>query len=280
MIPVVNDGTAHSWARAVSRAGSGILLCFFALGIAAVSVCAHSASESSASKTDTAPDVSRLLRQLDELYESSGTTSEVEITITTPRKTRILRLRVWSQGEDKALIVIDAPARDAGMATLKVGNNLWNYLPKISRTIRVPPSLMMGSWMGSDLTNDDIVRESSYEEDYISEFIGMSDGPTGWRVGLEARPDAVGLWSRVEIVFSQKTELPVEARFFDRKNRLSRTMRFEEVKELGGRIIPTLTTIIPEREEGRSTELRYLTAEFDIRLDDGMFSLSQLERKR
>jgi outer membrane lipoprotein-sorting protein len=225
-----------------------------------------------------APDVDRLLRSYDDLYDSSGTIARVEISIVTPKKTRTLGLRLWGKGEDKALIVIDAPPRDAGTATLKVGKNLWNYLPKISRTIRVPPSMMMGSWMGSDLTNDDIVRDSSYEEDYESEVVGRSEDPPGWKVRMNARPDAVGLWNTVEMVFGYDDWLPVMAQFFDRKDRLSRTMRFGDVKVLGGRRIPTLISIVPEREEGRRTEFRYLDVEFDVELSDDMFSLSHLER--
>ena len=229
---------------------------------------------------DAQPDVSQLLKQFDELYESAGTTSQMEITIIKPRKTRTMRLRTWSKGEDHALIVVEAPSRDAGMATLKVGKNLWNYLPKISRTIRVPPSMMMGSWMGSDMTNDDIVRRSSYEKDYTYELIETSDGLSGWTVRLIARPGVAGLWNRVEIVFSRENRLPVQAQFFDRKDRLSRTMRFEEVKMIGGRRIPTFVTIIPEREEGQRTEMRYLHIDFNKKVDDSMFSLSRLERRR
>jgi len=224
------------------------------------------------------PDVYRLLRSYDDLYDSTGTIARVEISIVTPKKTRTLRLRLWGKGEDKALIVIDAPPRDAGTATLKVDKNLWNYLPKISRTIRVPPSMMMGSWMGSDLTNDDLVRDSSYEDDYESEVVGRSEDPPGWKVRMNARPDAVGLWNSVEMVFAYDDGLPVMAQFFDRKDRLSRTMRFEDVKVLGGRRIPTLISIVPEREEGRRTEFRYLDVEFDVELSDDMFSLSRLER--
>jgi len=225
-----------------------------------------------------APDVDLLLRSYDDLYDSPGTTARVEISIITPKKTRTLRLRLWGKGEDRALIVIDAPPRDAGTATLKVDKNLWNYLPKISRTIRVPPSMMMGSWMGSDLTNDDLVRDSSYEDDYESEVVGRSEDPPGWKVRMNARPDAVGLWNSVEMVFAYDDWLPVMAQFFDRKDRLSRTMRFEDVKVLGGRRIPTLISIVPEREEGRRTEFRYLDVEFDVELSDEMFSLSRLER--
>jgi outer membrane lipoprotein-sorting protein len=186
-------------------------------------------------------------------------------------------MRFWAEGEDKALMVIDAPPRDAGTATLKVDNNLWNYLPKISRTIRVPPSLMMGSWMGSDLTNDDIVRGSSYRDDYDAKSVVWSEDPPGWKVAMVAKPDVVGLWNAVEIVFDAKSHLPVRARFYDRKDRLSRTMLFDEVKTLGGRRVPTRLVITPEREEGRSTVFRYLDATFDAHIPEDTFSLSHLE---
>jgi len=225
-----------------------------------------------------APDVDDILRSYDDLYNSTGTKASVEITIVTPKKTRNLELRFWARGEDKALMVVDAPPRDAGTATLKVDKNLWNYLPKISRTIRVPPSMMMGSWMGSDLTNDDIVRDSSYEDDYDSEVVGRTDDPPGWKLRMTARPEAVGLWNSVEMVFADDAWLPVMAQFYDRKDRLSRTMTFGVVKVMNGRRVPTLITIIPEREEGRRTELRYLDVEFDVELSDDTFSLSRLER--
>lgn len=227
-----------------------------------------------------APDVKHLLKRFDEMYESSGTFAQIEIEIVTPRKTRTMRVRAWSKGEDTALLVIDAPSRDAGMATLRVGKNLWNYLPKISRTIRVPPSMMMGSWMGSDFTNDDLVHESSYEEDYTSQLVGLSTDPPGWRVRLDARPDVIGLWKQVDVIFARDNELPIQLQYFDRKGRLSRTMRLEEVKEFGGRLTPTVIIIVPEREEGRRTQLRYTHVEFDVKLDGSMFSLSELERKR
>ncbi len=224
------------------------------------------------------PSAAGLLRGMDELFESTGTTARVEITVVTPKKTRTMRMRFWSKDDDHALMIIDAPPRDAGTATLRVGENLWNYLPKISRTIRVPPSMMMGSWMGSDLTNDDIVRESSLEEDYDSKVVGRCEDPPGWTVRLDAKPDAVGLWSRVDVVFDFDTGLPVMSQSFDRKGRLSRTMLFEDVQEMGGRTVPTVMTIVPEREEGRRTEFRYLSVEFDVKLSDDMFSLARLER--
>ena len=238
---------------------------------------------------DTVPAAQALLEQFDEMYRSTGTAARIEIKIERPKKVRTMQMRSWSQGEDKALVVIDAPARDAGTATLRVGSNLWNYLPKISRTIRVPPALMMGAWMGSDLTNDDLVRESSYAHDYSVTGVGPSEEPPGWQVSTEAKPDVPGLWERIEVVFappmlatdSTHTEqLPVLVRYYDRKGRLSRTMQLDEIKKMGGRLIPTRIVISPEREEGRRTVLTYLHVEFDVELDESLFSLAQLERRR
>jgi len=225
-----------------------------------------------------APDADDLLGRYDDLYDSSGTVATVEIVITTPKKTRTMEMRFWAKGEEKALMVVDAPARDAGTATLKVDKNLWNYLPKISRTIRVPPSMMMGAWMGSDLTNDDIVRDSSYRDDYEAEYVVWSDEPEGWKVRMKAKEEAVGLWNAVEMVFAEDDGLPLMAQFYDRKDRLSRTMTFDEVEVVGDRRIPMHIVIVPEREEGRSTEFRYIDVEFDVNVPDDTFSLSRLER--
>lgn len=245
-------------------------------GVVALAFIAHPA----AGQPTEAPDVTRLLRRFDEMYESSGTMARIEIEIVTPKKTRTMKMRVWSKGENRALIVIDAPARDAGTATLRVDRNLWNYLPKISRTIRVPPSMMMGSWMGTDFTNDDLVRESSYEEDYAAELAGRSEDPPGWRVRLLAKPDVPGLWNSVELVFDDEHELPVQVRYYDRKDRLARTMLLDDIRQMDGRWVAMRMRAIPEDEEGEYTEMRYTAIEFDADVDDRLFSLSELERRR
>src|ERR1039457_5988109 len=114
------------------------------------------------------PKVEDVIHRLDDLYRSSASTGHVELFAKTETLTRHMKMRIWSKGKDKSLIIIDEPAREAGTETLKVGNNLWNYLPKISRTIRIPPSMMLSSWMGTDFTNDDLVKDTSYERDFVT----------------------------------------------------------------------------------------------------------------
>lgn len=226
------------------------------------------------------PKLEELTRRLDELYTSKASIARVELKVVRPRQTRTMRMKVWSRGEDRALIVIESPAREAGTATLRRDRNLWNYLPRISRTIRVPPSMMLSSWMGSDLTNDDLTQSSSYEKDFSGAIVGRSESPSGWLIRYDARPDVVGLWRRIEYVVNDEATLPLEARHYDRRMRLARVMRFLDVKEMDGRHIPTRMVIEPRDREGYATELRYLSIDFDANVPESTFSLTALERQR
>lgn len=177
------------------------------------------------------------------------------------------------------LVLIEAPPREAGTATLRVGNNLWNYLPKIARTIRVPPAAMLGSWMGTDFTNDDLVKESSMHKDFIARIDRRSEAPAGWWMVLDVRPGVVGRWARIEILVSDD-RLPLEERHYDRKGRLARTMAFDEVKVFGGRRLPSHIRLVPSDTPEQRTEMRYLEIEFDVPLPNDTFSLSRLEQIR
>lgn len=225
------------------------------------------------------PDVEALLDRLDDLYRSKSSIARMEVSVTSPRSTRTMRLKAWTRGQNEALILIEAPAREEGTATLRVGPNLWNYLPRIARTIRVPPSMMLGSWMGTDFTNDDLVKESSLRKDFASSIDRRSTSPPGWWITLTVRPGVVGRWARIEILVADDL-LPVQERHFDRKGRLARTMVFDEIKTLGGRRLPVHLTLTPTDIEGQRTEMRYLELQFDPPIPDDTFSLSRLERGR
>ena len=231
------------------------------------------------SGAQTPPDVESLLTHLDDLYRSKSSIARIEIVVTNPRSTRTMRLKAWTRGEEEVLVVIEAPPREKGTSTLRVGDNLWNYLPRIARTIRVPPAMMLGSWMGTDFTNDDLVKESSRRKDFDSRIDRRSESPPGWWLTLEVKPGVVGRWARIELLVGDD-RLPIEERHFDRRGRLARTMRFDEVAVLGGRRLPTRLLLLPFDAEGQSTELRYLDIEFDVALPDDTFSLSRLEQTR
>jgi len=246
------------------------------LGLAAIAAISAAALAQPAKP----PDAETVLAYLDDLYRSKSSIARAEMIVTSPRSTRTMRLKAWTRGEDEALIVVEAPAREEGTSTLRVGPNLWNYLPRIARTIRVPPSMMLGSWMGTDFTNDDLVKESSLHKDFESRIDRRSDSPPGWWLGLTVKPGIVGRWARIDILISDDGWLPLQEHHFDRKGRLARTMVFDEVRMFGGRRVPAHLVLTPTDVEGQRTEMRYLELEFDAKIPDDTFSLSRLERSR
>ncbi|UCF80052.1 MAG: outer membrane lipoprotein-sorting protein [Acidobacteriota bacterium] len=227
-------------------------------------------------------DIDAAVKHFEDMYRSDSSISTAELIVVKPRRTRTMKMNIWTKGEEKALVVIVDPAREKGTATLKVDKNLWNYLPRIKRTIRIPPSMMLGSWMGSDFTNDDLVKESSYREDYTYSVAGRSEEPKGWRVRFDAKPDTVGLWKRFEVVLTEDGTLPLEGRYYDRKDRLSRIILWSDVKVFDGRRVPARLTLTPQDsdKEGHRTEMIYHDIEFDVDVPERTFSLSELERAR
>ena len=220
-------------------------------------------------------------RHLDELYRSTSSRGKMTMTVTTKHYSRTVTMKMWSRGQDDTLAIITSPAKERGIATLKRGSEMWNYLPKIDKTIRIPPSMMMASWMGSDFTNDDLMRETSWEKDYT---IALAEDPPQGQIGLiyVPREDAPVTWSRVVGYMEEESFLPVIIEYYDEKERKVRVMTFEETTLMGGRLIPKKMTLTPLSEEkrGNVTVLVYEEMEFDIPLDDNLFTLSSLRRRR
>ncbi len=225
------------------------------------------------------PDVDAVLAKLDDLYRSKSSIARVELTVVSSRSTRTMRVRGWTSGETKALIVVEAPPRDEGTATLRVEDNLWTYLPRVARTMRVPPAMMLSPWMGTDFTNDDLVHESSLHHDFVATLGARSESPAGWWITLDVKPGIVGRWARIELLVSDAW-LPIEERYYDRRKRLARTLTFDQVKPIGGRVIPTRLVVRPIDSPDKRTEMRYLDIAFDVAVPPETFSLARLERKR
>ncbi len=203
-----------------------------------------------------------------------------KMTVTTPDYTRDLTMESWYRGNEKALIVIESPPREAGNKTLKIGNEMWNYLKNTETTIKVPPSMMLQSWNGSDFTNDDLVRESNLADDYNQEIVGEEevDGTLCWKVELDPKPDAPVVWGKLYYWVRKNDNLPSVVEYYDEKGTLMRYMTFSEIKQMGGRKIPTVWTMHNVAEEGHSTTIELLSMEFNISIPDRIFSFRELER--
>jgi outer membrane lipoprotein-sorting protein len=225
-------------------------------------------------------DARAIVDRVDRLLRGDSSEGELTMSVVTRRWTRTLTMRVWSEGTDKALIKVTAPAKEAGTVTLKTGDEIWNYLPKIDRTIRVPTSMMMASWMGSHFTNDDLVKDSRLVRDYdiAVEFSGRRDGAEVWEFALTPRPDAAVVWGKIVLQVRQRDLMPTWARYYGEDGGQRRTMRFSDYRTMGGRLVPATTTVVPADKPDESTVITYQRLAFDVRLPPDTFTLGALKR--
>lgn len=200
--------------------------------------------------------------------------------VVTPDYERTLKMESWWVGNEKALINIIAPAREAGNRTLKIGNEIWMYLRNTETTIKIPPSMMLQSWNGSDYTYDDLVRESNLVRDYEIRLVGNDtiDGEATWKLELKPRPEAPVVWGKLFYWVRKSDFLPARVEYYDEEGELIRTMIFSDFKRMGGRKIPSRWVMRNERKPGHFTEIVIEQVEFDIRIPDRIFSFRELER--
>ena len=191
---------------------------------------------SSFTKAQTATEI---IQQMDQKFRGESSESEITMTIIRPNWERSVSMKSWSKGSDYSLIYITAPARDEGVAYLKRENEIWNWMPSIGRTVKLPPSMMMQSWMGSDFTNDDLVRESSVVIDYTHEFAADStiDGMDCYKIMLTPKPDAPVVWGRVDIWVTKDELIQLLTNFYDEDGYLINVMKSSDLKEFDGRLL-------------------------------------------
>lgn len=221
-----------------------------------------------------------IVDRIDRLMRGDSSRGTMTMQIVTEHWQRSLTMQIWSQGTEKALIRIEKPKKEAGTATLKVGNNIWNYLPKVSRTIKIPTSMMMASWMGSHFTNDDLVKESRLIRDYFLEiaFEGDRDGAAVYEFWLTPRPEAPVVWGKIALEVRQDDLMPSWQRYYDEDGRLMRELRFSAYTTLGGRLVPTRMVMQPQDKPREQTVIIYDELAFDLPLAADIFSLRNLER--
>lgn len=207
---------------------------------------------------------------------------EMKMTIVRPTWSREVSIKSWTKGRDYSLMLITAPARDKGTAFLKREKEIWNWQPTIDRAIKLPPSMMMQSWMGSDFTNDDLVRESSVVVDYTHKLLGeeVIEGRNCYKIELTPKPEAPVVWGKVISWISKEDYLQLKTEFFDEDGYLVNTMFGKEVKMIGGRLLPTRIEMIPAEEEGKMTVVEQLHIVFDEPIAESFFSLQNMKQVR
>jgi outer membrane lipoprotein-sorting protein len=225
--------------------------------------------------------VKDIVKKIDELYRSKTSYAKMEMQIETPNWKRSLSMEAWTMEKDKAFILINSPKKEQGIATLRIKNEMWNYLPNTDKVMKIPPSMMMGSWMGSDFRNDDLVHEFSMVEDYDYIMINPEvPQPDLLYIEFTPKENIPVVWGKIIVAVRKSDYIPVWQKYCDEKGNLMRLMNYKDIKVFSGRKIPSIMEMIPQDKEGHKTVIKYLEATFDSKLDDNIFTLRNLQKKR
>ena len=235
-----------------------------------------------------APDAREIARRAEDVLRSSGTYMEATMTVTSPRLSapREVRFQSWDdRRNDRAFIRILAPPKDADSTFLRLPPNLWTYVPRVERTMRIPPSMMLQPWMGSDFTNDDLVNESSDVDDYdhnllrIEEGVGEG-GHRAYVIEYLPHEETPVVWGRIVGWIEVEHATPLRQDFYDEDGVLVRTMRYGEIAPVDGRHLPHLWIMRPLEKEGHETRVHVDEIRFDQRFDEDIFTTRNLKRGR
>jgi len=213
-----------------------------------------------------------------------GTSSESTITMKIVRPTweRTVTFRSWEKDRKYSLTLITAPAKEKGQTFLKRDTEMWNWIPNISRLVKIPPSMLSQGWMGSDYTNDDILKESSIVVNYVHTIIGDEtiSGNECYKIKLIPKEDAAVVWGHIITWVSKEEFLQLKSTYFDEDGYLVKTETASEIKMMDDRKIPTYMEIIPEDDPGHKTIVIINTVKFNTNIDDGFFSQQNMKRVR
>ena len=223
-----------------------------------------------------------IVRKSDQQMRGESSYSEATMRIIRPDWTRSMSMKSWTKGLDLSLVLITAPARDKGSASLKRYREMWNWLPSIERVVKIAPSMLGQSWMGSDFTNDDLINQSSIVMDYTHSMVGSEvfDNDATWVIDAVAKPDAPVVWSKVRLWISKKSYLQRKVEFYDEFDELINTLNTYDIKPMGGRLVAARMEMLPADKPGNKTEIITHQAKFNFPIKASFFSQSQMKSLR
>jgi outer membrane lipoprotein-sorting protein len=227
-------------------------------------------------------DATEIVKKADELMRANSSYSEIMMIIVKPDWSREMGMKVWALEPDYSMIYITEPARDKGTVTLKRKTEVWNWLPSAQKVIKIPPSMMLQSWMGSDFTNDDLVKESSVIKDYTHKLVGEEkiDGMDCYKIQLTPKPDAGVVWGKILAWIAKDTYLEPKVEYYDEDGFIVKRFIGSNLQKMGTRNIFTHWEMIPEDKPGNKTIMDYNKIQFNIKTDESFFSEQNMKRVR
>jgi len=223
-----------------------------------------------------------IVKRADDLMRGNSLQGRYVMTVTTPGWTRRLELDVWEKGREKTFIRILSPAKESGISTLRIKESMWNYLPNVERTIKIPPSMMLQPWMGSDFANDDLVKESSIIDDYDHTILAEEDmgGNISYKIELIPKPEAAVTWGKIIYWVRKNDFVPLKEEYYKENGELIKILEYSEIKKMNDRSIPVIWKMTPVKKEGCRTVIEVADVKYDLPIGDPIFTMENLKNTR
>ena len=227
-----------------------------------------------------AQDAKQIIQNVLDLQNGKSNQAEMEMTLVRPKYTRSISMKTWSLGMDYFMIYIAEPDRDKGQVFLKRSNDMWNWMPNISRMIKIPPSMMSQNWMGSDFTNDDLVKMNSLVEDYEHKLIGEEtiEGFLCHIIELIPKPNSAVVWGKITVWVAKDEYYQLRVEYYDEDFDLINKMEASDVKQFDDRKLPSRLVMTPLNKKGQQTIMNYKSISFSIDLPESFFSQQNMKR--
>ena len=228
------------------------------------------------------PDAKEIVRRADEKTRGLSSLGTMTMTVIRPEWSRTITMKTWSKSREYAMVLITAPARDKGQVFLKIKTEMWNWVPSIDKTIKIPPSMMLQSWMGSDFTNDDLVRQSSIVVDYTHKLLGKEKvrDMDCYKIELIPHPDAAVVWGKIIMWITVSGYDSWMSEYYDEDNVLVNISNNYDIKRMGDRDIPTRLEMVPQNKKGQKTIMHIDEMKFNTGIGEEFFSQQNMKKIR
>jgi len=230
----------------------------------------------------TAQNALEIVDKSDKIARGTTSYSEVKITSVRPKWSKEMKLKIWAKGADYSVSLVTSPAKEKGSVFLKRKTEVWNYVPSIERTIKLPPSMMMQNWMGTDMTNDDMVKQSSIVVDYTHKIVTSEkvNSLACWKIELTPKEDAAVVWGKIIMWIDKVDFMQLKIEFYDEDSFLVNKLLASNPKQFGTRKLPSKIEYIPVEKEGQKTVIEYLKWDFDVAIPENYFTSQYMKRLR
>jgi outer membrane lipoprotein-sorting protein len=221
-----------------------------------------------------------IIKITDSRLRGDSSYAEMTITIVRPKWEKKMALKSWSKGTDYSVSLVTSPAKEKGSVFLKRKKEAWNYLPTIERTIKLPPSMMTQNWMGTDFTNDDLIKQSSMVVDYTHKIVGTEiiENLNCWKLELIPTENASVVWGKLNVWIDKKDYMQLKIEFYDEDLEIVNKMVGSKINEYNGKKLPSRLEYYPLDDEGNKTVIEYKVWNFDVSIPENYFSTQYVSR--